>query len=141
MRRHQTPSSEEESLEEPLVNLTPLIDVVFVVLIAFMLIAPILNIDSIQLSQSGPSNKKESPSITNHPLAIAIRADNSIWFQAKKVSLKELERDLREEKKRRVQEIPQLIPDAHAHFETYNQVKSVIEACGFEQLDIVLKAS
>lgn len=141
MRRHQTPLSDEESLEEPLVNLTPLIDVVFVVLIAFMLIAPILNIDSIQLSAGEASNKKELPSIANHPFSIAIRSDNSIWFQGEKTTLKKLQIELTEEKKRRPKEIPQLIPDAHAHFETYNQVKNIIEACGFQQMDIILKAS
>jgi biopolymer transport protein ExbD len=141
MRRYQTPLSDEESLEEPLVNLTPLIDVVFVVLIAFMLIAPILNIDSIQLSSGEASSKKELPSITTHPLSISIRSDNSIWFQGKKTTLKELQTELIGEKKRRPKEIPQLIPDARAHFETYNQVKNVIETCGFQQMDIILKAS
>ena len=141
MRRRLTPSAEQESLEEPLVNLTPLIDVVFVVLIAFMLIAPLLHIDSIQLSSGAASNKKALPSITNHPLAIAIRSDNSIWFQGKKTTLKELQAKLKEAKQQRPNEIPQLIPDAQVYFETYNQVKNIVEACGFEQLDVVLKAS
>lgn len=141
MRRHQTQFSEEDSIEEPLVNLTPLIDVVFVVLIAFMLIAPILNVDSIQLSSSGPSNKKTLPALENNAFSISIRSDNSIWFQEKKIELKDLQKKLEIEKKKYPKTIPRLIPDAHAHFETYNQVKSVFESCGFEQLDIVLKPS
>ncbi|MBM3184115.1 MAG: hypothetical protein FJZ64_02270, partial [Chlamydiae bacterium] len=55
MRKRPLQLLEEEGNEEPLVNLTPLIDVVFVVLISFMLIAPILDIDSLTLAPSGPS--------------------------------------------------------------------------------------
>jgi biopolymer transport protein ExbD len=38
--------------DEPLINLTPLIDVVFVVLIIFILIAPMLEIDRVKLATS-----------------------------------------------------------------------------------------
>lgn len=141
MRKRQNLLSEEDAIEEPLVNLTPLIDVVFVVLIAFMLIAPILNIDSIQLTPSNSSNKKELPTIATNPLSISIRADDSIWFQGEKMGLKELQQKLKIEKKRKPNDTPQLIPDAQAHFETYQQVKNIFEACGFEQVDIVLRPS
>jgi len=139
MRRHQTQLSKEDSLEEPLVNLTPLIDVVFVVLIAFMLIAPILSIDSIQLASNNSPHTKQLPTSSNNTLSISIHSDNSIWFQGKKTTQKDLKTALETEKKQKKNQIPQLIPDAHAHFETYNQVKNIIESCGFEQLDIILR--
>jgi len=138
MRRRPLPLPEEEG-DEPLVNLTPLIDVVFVVLISFMLIAPILDIDSISLAPSGIASRKDSPSVQNSPLAISIRADNSVWFQGQRMNLAELEKHLMLEKKRRPQDTPQVIPDARSHFETYAQVKNILEACGFEQMDIVLR--
>ncbi len=141
MRNRQLPSSDEDLLDEPLVNLTPLIDVVFVVLIAFMLIAPILDIDSVLLAPSGQTCKKESPPIQDSPLAISIHADNTVWFQGKRVSLQELEKFLMLEKKRRPSESPQVLPDARSHFETYQQVKNVLEVCGFEQMDILLRPS
>ena len=102
MRKYKSPLSEEESIEEPLVNLTPLIDVVFVVLIAFMLIAPILNIDSIQLTSSSPANKKELSLINKHPLSLSIRADNSIWLQGEKIDLNHLKNRLEKEKKEHI---------------------------------------
>lgn len=139
MRKRHLPALEEDISDEPLVNLTPLIDVVFVVLISFMLIAPILEIDSIALAPSGPGSKKETITVQNSPLAISIRADNSIWFQGQKMTIKSLEKHLLLEKQRRPNETPQMIPDAHAHFETYCQVKNVLEACGFEQMDIILR--
>jgi biopolymer transport protein ExbD len=139
MRRRQNPLSEEDLIEEPLVNLTPLIDVVFVVLIAFILIAPLLNIDSIQLTCSELPQKKGSSSPSHRGLSISIRADNSIWLDGKKIELKSLKQQLGIDKNRYFGQIPQLIPDAHSHFETYQQVKNICEACGFEQLDIVLR--
>ena len=129
----------EEGSDEPLINLTPLIDVVFIVLISFMLIAPVLDIDSITLAPSGPASKKESPSIQNSPLAISIRSDNSIWFQGAKMTLSQLEQSLRQEKKRHPHAIPQLIHDKQAAFGTYQSLKNMLESAGFAQMDVILK--
>ena len=136
MRRRQLQSNESDSIEEPLVNLTPLIDVVFVVLISFMLIAPILDIDLVELATGGGTRKKEA---AQSPIAIALHADNSIWFQGKKVSFAELEKIIKLEKQRHPNQTPQLIPDTHAQFGTYQSIKNLLEAAGFEQMDVVLK--
>ncbi len=141
MRKRPLWTLETDIQEEPLVNLTPLIDVVFVVLISFMLMAPILDIDSIALAPSHSASKKESPNVQNHPLSIGIRADNSIWFQGKCIDLSSLEKQLLQEKKLQPHEVPQIIPDAHSHFETYQQVKNILESCGFEEMNIVLRPS
>lgn len=126
----------EEELEEPIVNLTPLIDVVFVVLIAFMLIAPVLNIDTIQLAEGIP---KKNSDLTQSTLTIRIQKDNSIWVQDKLVTLGNLTGLLKIEKQKNPTLIPTLIPDAASHFETYQKVKNSLESIGFEQLNILLK--
>lgn len=137
MRQKRTPLIlEDESVDEPLVNLTPLIDVVFVVLISFMLIAPVLDIDLVDLATGGATQKKEA-SFT--PLSISVHADNSIWLQGKKIQLKELEKILNEEKKKNPHQTPQLVPDKQAAFGTYQSIKNLLENCGFEQMDVVLK--
>ena len=141
MRKRLHHLSEENLSEEPLVNLTPLIDVVFVVLISFILIAPILSIDSVLLAPSRQELQKALPPTTNHSLAISIHADNGIWFQNKPITLQELEKALLSEKNKHPSDIPQLLPDARAHFQTYQQVKNTLEACGFTQVDIILKPS
>ena len=81
-------------------------------------------------------SKKETAS---SPLAISIRADNSIWFHGKPTSLLELERVLKKEKALHPGDTPQLIPDKNAHFGTYQAVKNTLELCGFEQMDVVLQ--
>ena len=88
MRRRQlSPTLDEGENDEALINLTPLIDVVFVLLITFMLLAPILNVDHVDLAQSGILSKKEAAKV---PLAISLRADNTVWYQGKSFPLKEL---------------------------------------------------
>jgi len=139
MRRRPLPSLDEDLADEPFVNLTPLIDVVFVVLIAFLLVAPVLDLDSVLLASSGQTSKKEKSTVPSDSFSISIRADNSIWFQGRQVDLQNLETALSLEKQRRPLETPRLIPDARSHFETYQRVKNVLEACGFEQMEILLR--
>jgi len=138
MRKKFRQLPEDDSLEEPLINLTPLIDVVFVVLITFMILAPILEIDSVDLASSGPTSKKDS-SLQSSPITINVHADNTIWYQGKSLSLPQLEKVLREEKKRHPKAIPQLVQDSRAQFGTYQSVKNTLETLGFDQMDIVLK--
>lgn len=140
MRRRLPSLLEEDSFEEPLINLTPLIDVVFVVLITFILIAPALDIDPIQLAaSSGLDPKKDLSQVQNAPISITIQADNSIWYQGKSLSLKELEGKLKAAKKQSPQATPQLLQDSRAQFGTYQSVKNLLETLGFEEMDVVLK--
>jgi biopolymer transport protein ExbD len=126
----------EEESDESLVQLTPLLDVVFVLLITFMLLAPMLNVDHVDLATAGVTNK-------NHPaqsvLTMTLRADNSIWFQGKAVSLGQLGSIMRAEKQRYPEQCPQLIADKNCHFGSYQEIKNLLEDCGFQQLDIILK--
>jgi len=130
---------EDDLPEEPLINLTPLIDVVFVVLIAFMLIAPVLDIDKVDLAVSGGEKKKEAPSPEQSPLTVIVRADNSIWMQGRKLSFDELEKILTNQKRLYPNKTPQVIHDKNASFGTYQTVKNTLERCGFEEMDILLK--
>lgn len=136
MRKRFRSLPDDDAVDEPLINLTPLIDVVFVVLITFMLIAPVLDVDSVDLASSGGSEKKE---LQTGPIAIAVHADNSIWYQGKKVTLLELDKILRQEKRRSPRAVPQLVHDKQAQFGTYQSVKNTLEGVGFEQMDVILK--
>ncbi len=123
--------------EESLLNLTPLIDVVFVVLIIFILIAPMLDIDKIQLAASSTKKEKTTPEAS--PITIQVKEDNSIWIQKKKVSYEELFQILVQEKKKHPNRIPQLFQDKKAQFGTYQTIKNSVENAGFEELDVILQ--
>jgi len=126
-------------LEEPNINLTPLIDVVFVILIMFIVVAPLLEIDQIELA-AGPSVEKENtPSQERSPITIHVFADNTITYNKNYVTLKELESHLRVAKMEHPQARPQVFQDQKATFGTYQSIKNVVEEAGFPQMDVILK--
>ncbi|MBA3238144.1 MAG: biopolymer transporter ExbD [Parachlamydiaceae bacterium] len=129
-----------DEAEEPAVNLTPLIDVVFVILIIFIVIAPLLELDNIALADSNQGPNKTSLSVEKTSLiAIQVRSNNEIWLNAKKISLPELQIRLKEAKTQFPTAIPQLFHDKQAHFGIYQAIKNAAEGAGFSEMEIVLK--
>ncbi len=129
-----------ESSEAIHINLMPLIDVVFVVLIMFVVIAPMLELDRIQLAASAAHGLKEAAVVQeNSPISIHVHADDTILFNKRPVSEVQLIALLKNAKHQHPREIPQLFHDKKAHFGTYQIVKNAVETAGFEQLDIILQ--
>ncbi len=125
---------EEEVEGESFINLTPLIDVVFVLLITFILLAPLLEVDSVLLAGTASLSK---PGAQDSPWTISIRPDHSIWFRGKSVSLSELASFLKMEKKSGAS--PLVAIDKRASFGVYQDVKNTLEECGFDQMDVLLQ--
>lgn len=127
----------QEHHDEILINLTPLIDVVFVVLVAFILIAPLLEVDRIDLAAGSDSSLKEI-SQKSH-IVIYVREDDSIWWDHRPISKKELASMLKEARQKYPTQIPQVYQDKKATFGQYQEIKNAIESAGFEGMDVVLK--
>jgi len=132
-RKQKQPFS---SLDENLINLTPLIDVVFVVLISFIIIAPLLEVEHINLASS---SKKSDKNISNSSIVIKVKEDNSILVNNRLVTFIELGKILKEKKGLDASQIPQLYHDKKAYFGTYQSIKNLIEASGFEKVDLILQ--
>jgi len=124
------------STDENLINLTPLIDVVFVVLISFILIAPLLEVDHINLAAS-PYQHDKNTNKTN--IVLKVKEDNSIFLNNRLVSINELGDLLKKIKRDNPNQTPQLYHDKSAYFGTFQSIKNIMEANGFEQVDVVLK--
>lgn len=140
MRYNRLSTLKGESSEDNHINMTPLIDVVFVVLIMFIVIAPMLELDRIQLATSAQRDSKEMAVVQeNSAVAIHVHADNTIWINHKSVTEKELLQLLKDAKRLYPQKIPQLYHDKKAQFGTYQTVKNAVEVAGFEQLDVILQ--
>jgi biopolymer transport protein ExbD len=140
MRKMRLSALNQNSSEENQINLTPLIDVVFVVLMMFIIIAPMLELDRVQLASAAQRDTKEIAIVQeNSPVAIHVHEDNSIWINNCIVSEKELIQVLKQAKRSYSQKIPQLFHDKKAHFGTYQTVKNAVEIAGFEQLDVILQ--
>lgn len=129
-----------EPLEEAQMNLTPLLDVVFVILIMFILAAPFLEIDKVMLA-SGPLHEEENVQLVQEssPITLHVYADNSICLNQKRVSLEELGVQLKIAKELHPTASPQVFHDKSASFGTYQSIKNVVEGSGFSQMDVILK--
>jgi biopolymer transport protein ExbD len=131
--------SHEES-DESMLNLTPLIDVVFILLITFILIAPILKFDRIELAYAKEQKKEEQlPSQNRNSITIRVFEDNTITINNREVIEKELLSTLMSLKKNHPKEIPLLFHDKKANFGTYQSIKNAVETAGFDEMDLLLK--
>lgn len=128
----------ESTTEENLVNLTPLIDVVFVVLVTFILIAPLLEIEQINLSNAG---EKPLASLSNTGMIrIYVKEDNSIWINDQLVDIKDLKTKLNLLKEQYpISAPPRVFHDHRAQFGTYQNVKNALICCGYQEMDLILK--
>lgn len=140
MTRSRILFSGHSTFEEPTVNLTPLIDVVFVILIMFIVIAPLLELDRVELADGQIAALSTSSSVQeSSPISVHVHQDNVIWFDDHPVTPKELARLLKEAKLRYPQAHPQVFHDRKAQFGTYQSVKNAAEEAGFSHIDIILK--
>lgn len=120
-------------------NLTPLIDVVFVVLILFILIAPMLELEKVHLA-SGSLKEKQTLAVPGEKfLTIHVQEDNTVLVNRSRVALQQLLPLLQTLHVKNPSAVPQLFHDKKAYFGTYQSVKNAVEAAGFEELDLILE--
>ena len=76
----------------PFMNVTPLVDVVLVLLIIFMVIAPMmvkqfwLHVPKKETAAAAPDTPSDGPV----PIVVSVRADRTVWINADQVPLAEL---------------------------------------------------
>lgn len=139
MRNHPSFLSSRQIVEEPTINLTPLIDVVFVILIMFIVIAPLLELDRVELADSAPVTAHASQGVqATSAIAIHVHRDNTIFLNQQPIKHEQLVAALMQTKQQFPQAVPQLFHDRQAHFGTYQSVKNAAEQAGFTQLEVIL---
>ena len=138
MIRRKKFRSSENVLEENLINLTPLIDVVFVILIVFILVAPMLDVDKIELPGSGVA----TTTISGHekmPVKIMVNARDEITLTGRRVKISAPKSLICELHREHPHAKPHLFQDRKAHFGIYQEVKNAVEASGYTEMEVVLK--
>lgn len=142
MGRRILRASKPQQFEEPVVNLTPLIDVVFVILIMFILLAPLLELDRVELADANSDAMGSSISVQeSSPITIHVHGNNQISFNNRPVTLDQLPELLKQAKIRYPNAKPQIFHDRRGQFGVYQSIKNAAETAGFQQLDIILKGS
>lgn len=139
-RRALRMATRRQTIEEPLVNLTPLIDVVFVILIMFILVAPLLELDRVELADAADEHWDAPIAVQEaSPITIYVHKNNTITFNDQPVTVEQLTERLKQAKKRYPKARPQLFHDRRGQFGMYQSVKNAAEAAGFQHMDIILK--
>jgi biopolymer transport protein ExbD len=140
MLKRKLGRSQSQVIEESPINLTPLIDVVFVVLIVFILAAPLLNLDRVELADASAAPLENTgPTQSSSPISIHVRQDNTILINQTVVSVDHLGSELARARQRYPTARPQLFHDRRAHFGIYQAIKNAAEEAGFSEMDIILK--
>ena len=122
--------------EGDLINLTPMLDVLFVVLILFMLAAPLLQVDHVALSLG--SEIRESFSKSEKPLVIQVSQTNEITIQGSRVPLELVPKALLALRQKFPELRPTVYHDKMASFGTYQSHKNALEEAGFDAMDVIL---
>jgi len=126
--------------EEVAFNLTPLIDVVFVILILFMVMAPLLDKESVQLAPAPEIPLEEITALEKQgKFTLHVKEDDSITFNHHPVSLEQLGPLLVQAHKKFPGETPQLFHDKKGSFGRYQEVKNLAAKAGFKQIDVILQ--
>ena len=121
--------------ETDLINLTPLLDVLFVVLVMFILITPLIQTDNIELTKA-PKECSQAGSKEHQGLKILVDNNNDIWVQKKKLTYRELQLIA---SKLTHHKTLQLYCDKRASFGTFQRIKMMMQEAGFSELQVVLE--
>lgn len=116
------------------INVTPFVDVMLVLLIVFMVTAPLLTVSiPIQLPQT---KAKQSESETD-PLSITIKSDGSVFLQETPVTLDQLVPQLRAISHEGYDRDIYIRGDARIQWDTMAKVLAAVSHAGFRKLQLV----
>jgi biopolymer transport protein TolR len=119
------------------INVTPFVDVMLVLLIVFMVTAPLLTVGvPIEL----PDSRGQQLQTSKEPLTISVQRDGKVYIQETEVQLSELGTRLRAIAKSGYEEQIFVRGDKGIDYGTVMKVMSRIKAGGFTKVSLVTEA-
>ena len=123
------------------INVVPYIDVMLVLLVIFMITAPLINPGQIELPQVG---KTADPPVA--PLEVSIRTDRSLWLRdrsqpggERKVTRDELIQAIREKQKRRPGQAVVIAADKDVRYEAVLEVMDMLQRNQVNKVGLLAK--
>jgi biopolymer transport protein TolR len=116
------------------INVTPFVDVMLVLLIVFMVTAPLLTV-SIPIEL--PRTEAKQSSSETEPLAITVQADGKIYLQETAVTLEELVPRLRAISNEGYDRAIYIRGDAGTNYGVMAEVLAKVSAGGFRKIQLV----
>lgn len=132
-RRRRRGGGRSQPMSE--INVTPFVDVMLVLLIIFMVSAPLLTVGvPVELPQSAAT---ALPVETEEPLSVTILADGTVLIQKTEVSRDDLVNRLRAIAAERADDRVFLRSDGAVPYETVAQIMGALNAGGFSSIGLV----
>ena len=123
------------------INVVPYIDVMLVLLVIFMVTAPLVNPGQIELPQVG---KTSAPPV--QPLEVSIRSDQSIWLRDRsqgsnehKVTRGDLVKAIREKQKTNPQQAVVIAADKDVRYEAVLEVMDTLQQNQVRKVGLLAK--
>jgi biopolymer transport protein TolR len=123
------------------INVVPYIDVMLVLLVIFMITAPLINPGQIELPQIG---KTSDPPV--QPLEVSIRTDNSLWLRDRsrtaveqKVTRDELVAAIREKQKANPQQAVVIAADKEVRYAAVLEVMDMLQQNQVRRVGLLAK--
>ena len=117
------------------INVTPLVDVMLVLLIIMMLIAPMLE-QGVSLKLPVAENSSEKPE-TDDQTVVAVAANKSIYLQAQPLKEGELAKKIEELLKNKVHKIVLIKADEDVDYGTVMAVMDQLHQAGIEDIGLI----
>jgi biopolymer transport protein TolR len=119
------------------INVTPMVDVMLVLLIIFMVITPMLQ-KSMPVNLAKTDNPMQMPDADKEDaLIIAVQRDGAVFFDTQKVSPDELTQKLRDRLANRVDKRVYVKADARAKYKNVVDVVDNVRSAGVDQLGLL----
>jgi biopolymer transport protein ExbD/biopolymer transport protein TolR len=119
------------------INVTPMVDVMLVLLIIFMVITPMLqnkvNVDLAQSNSATPmddANKEDS-------VVVAITRDSRVYLGQNQVSIANLGSQVRDDLENKTSKIVYFRADARAHYGTVMDAIDAVRTAGVEEVGML----
>jgi biopolymer transport protein ExbD len=125
-------SSNDDVLSE--INITPLVDVMLVLLVAFIVTAPLLN-KAIHVNL--PKTEATASADPKKPLALSVDASGQVWFDKQQVPLAQVEAQLEARKQQDAALAVSLQADETVPYGPVAKVMGAIQHAGIEKLSLV----
>ncbi|HXF65134.1 MAG TPA: protein TolR [Burkholderiales bacterium] len=123
------------------INVVPYIDVMLVLLVIFMVTAPLINPGQIELPQVG---KTSDPPV--QPLEVSIRADLSLWLrdrsrsmEERRVSRNELLAAIRQKQKQNPAQAVVIAADRDVRYEAVLEVMDMLQSNQVSKIGLLAK--
>ncbi len=116
------------------INVTPLVDVMLVLLIVFMVAAPLMTVGvPIEL----PKTDAKPISTSTEPLYVTVQADKTIYLQETKIELADLTAKLQAVAKTGNDEQVMVRADTNVNYGAVMEVMGLLNAAGYKKIGLV----